>query len=96
MIAPAADTKNRPRGHSSAGGRAAAGMSSAAAHADSSAPFGLTDKGRVVAVLATLRDRWERLTPDQQAEARALVDRLVATYRTRPAVRVPLAARLMA
>jgi hypothetical protein len=55
---------------------------------------GLTEKGRVVAVLTGLRDRWESLTPEQRAEAIRLVEQLAATYRTPRTVRVPLAGRL--
>ena len=54
----------------------------------------LTHKGRVVAVLATLRDRRERLTPEQQAEAGALVERLAAAYRSPRTPRVPLVGRM--
>ena len=55
--------------------------------------FGLTDRGRIRAVLVTLEQRWDSLSPEQQSEALALVERLAACYR-RPAVRVPLAGRL--
>jgi antitoxin (DNA-binding transcriptional repressor) of toxin-antitoxin stability system len=65
---------------------------------------GLTDKGRVVAVLVTLREQWDTLSPSQQAEAANLVERLAAVYRrehsvsarTTTAVRVPLLGRLTA
>ena len=55
--------------------------------------FALTERGRVRAVLVALEQRWDGLTPEQRAEALALVERLAAIYR-RPAVRVPLAGRL--
>jgi len=63
---------------------------------------GLTTKGRIVAAMVTLRDRWDTLTPAQQQEASDLVERLATVYRrehsvvTRQPVRVPLVGRIVA
>ena len=54
---------------------------------------GLTERGRIRAVLVALEQGWDGLTPEQQAEALALVERLAACYR-RPPVRVPLVGKL--
>ena len=93
MIARAAHKENRPRPHIPAGGRAVE-RQHLTARPDSSAPVVLTDRGRVRAVLVRLERRWDALTPNQRAEARALVDRLADTYRKPTAVRVPLVGRM--
>jgi hypothetical protein len=43
--------------------------------------LGLTGKGRAAALLITVRDAWEQLTPDQQAEFSAILERLSAALR---------------
>ena len=45
-------------------------------------PIGLTDRGRIHAVLRSLEQRWAELTRDQRAEARELVDRITAVTRS--------------
>ena len=62
--------------------------------ADRRGPVALTDRGRIRAVLVALEARWDGLAPDQQAEARELVDRLAATYRRSRTPRAPLPGRL--
>jgi hypothetical protein len=42
---------------------------------------GLTGKGRAVALLVTVRDRWDSLTPDQRAEVADQVARLSVALR---------------
>ena len=54
----------------------------------------LTERGRIRATLVALEQRWDGLTPEQRAEARELVERLAATYRTPRTPRVPSAGRL--
>jgi hypothetical protein len=61
----------------------------------------LTQKGRAAALLIRVRDSWEQLNPQQQAECSAILDRLQAAMRREDAcqlarVRVPLVARLSA
>lgn len=41
----------------------------------------LTPKGRAVALLLAVRERWETLTPEQQAECSAILERLAAALR---------------
>lgn len=48
----------------------------------------LTDRGRVRAILASLEDRWDSLSPEQQARARALLAELSAAIRSREVRRV--------
>jgi hypothetical protein len=42
---------------------------------------GLTGKGRAVALLVKVRDRWDSLTPDQKQEVADLVARLSVAMR---------------
>jgi hypothetical protein len=61
----------------------------------------LTGKGRAYVLLMQVRDRWAELSPQQQAECSAILDRLQAAMRREDAcqlarVRVPLVARLSA
>ena len=55
--------------------------------------LGLTDRGRGRAVLLSLDARWDTLTVDQRAEARALVERLAAVNRAARVRRVAGGAR---
>ena len=49
---------------------------------------GLTGKGRAAALLIRVREQWERLTPDQQAECSAILGRLsMALRREQPCPR---------
>jgi hypothetical protein len=59
------------------------------------AALALTDKGRLVAITRGLLDRWDGLTAERQAEARALLDRLAETYRAEPPTRQPVRVRLI-
>ena len=60
--------------------------------------YGLTGKGRAAALLITVQQRWEQLTPDQQAECSAILERLAAALRREQAhpvpARVPLVGRV--
>jgi hypothetical protein len=60
----------------------------------------LTPKGRAVALLVTLRDRWDTLAPEQQDECAAILERLAATLRSERANTErspqPLVGRLLA
>ena len=66
---------------------------------------GLTGKGRAYLALAAVRDRWDSLSDDQQAECADLVARLSVAMRNEKATspghagvttRVPLVGRLSA
>jgi hypothetical protein len=55
--------------------------------------LGLTERGRVRAVLVTLEQRWDGLHPTDRSEVLDLLEQLAAYYRRR-LVRVPLVGRL--
>jgi hypothetical protein len=42
---------------------------------------GLTGKGRAAALLISVRERWEQLSPDQQAECEAILQHLSVAMR---------------
>ena len=65
---------------------------------------GLTPKGRATVALLAVRDRWDSLSPSQQAECAELLGRLSVALRGEPSVadrapspvRVPLVGRIVA
>ena len=52
------------------------------------AALALTPRGRVRAILVTLEDRWDGLSPDQRARALELLAELGAAIRTREVLAV--------
>ena len=60
--------------------------------------LGLTGKGRAAALLVIVQQRWDHLTPMQQADCAAILERLAAALRREPArpvaARVPLVGRV--
>jgi hypothetical protein len=78
------DTQNAARvvmGSRTADGGGAWMRSSTASEHTTRPVSGLTGKGRAVALLVKVRDRWGSLTPDQRAEVTDLVARLSVALR---------------
>jgi len=59
---------------------------------------GLTGKGHATVLLIAIRDQWELLSPSQQAECSALLERLSVALRREHSVadRAPSAGRFVA